>query len=117
MQEKGKKKAFNSGSAALVSALAALSKPARQRVTFWWGTIFSFLGHLQLVSARRVLLKSAESLNVKPLKCRVTSCSGRSDGRAQGGASRWRVKCLWDGGVARRPSLRGEGGWCKARRG
>lgn len=115
MQEK--KKAFNSGSAAPVSALAALSKPARQRATFWWELFLVFSGHLQLVSERRVLLKTAESLNAKPLKCRVASCSGRSGGRAQGVASRGRAKCIWDGGVARRPSLRGDGDWSKARRG
>lgn len=44
-------------------------------------------------------MKTAESLNAKPLKCRVASCSGRS-GAAQGGFSRWRAKRLWDGGVA-----------------
>lgn len=36
------KKAFNSGYAALVSALAALSEPARQRATFWWELFLVF---------------------------------------------------------------------------
>lgn len=110
------KKAFNSGSAALVSALAALSEAASD---FLVGTIFSFRVICNLSQARRVLLKTAESLNAKPLKCRVASCSGRSRS-SQGGFSRWRAKRLWDGGVAP-PAFSsgggGKGGQSEARRG
>lgn len=94
------KKAFNSGSAALVSALAALSEAASD---FLVGTIFSFRVICNLSQARRVLLKTTESPNAKPLKCRVASCSGRSVAAQRGFGA---------GGVFgmmeshRRPSLR-----------
>lgn len=103
------KKAFNSGSAALVSALAALSEPGEAASDFLVGTIFSFRVICNLSQARRVLLKTAESLNARPLKCRVASCSGRSRA-SQGGFSRWRAKRLWDGGVAPPASSSGGGG-------
>lgn len=73
------------------------------------GTIFSFRVICNLSQARRVLLKTAESLNAKPLKCRVASCSGRSRA-SQGGFSRWRAKRLWDGGVAPPAFSSGVGG-------
>lgn len=84
-KEKGKKKAFNSPSAALVSALAS-RRAIFFFLFFWWELFLVFFGSFATrLGTPGFFGETAESFNAKPLKCRFALCRGRRREESAGG--------------------------------